>query len=274
MTEEPRTDVAALHETDNVEDVSECKAAEDRIRALNDELGERVAELEVANAEFAKANKELEAFSQLLLNGDGGPLTDMQVDLMRRIRNSGLQAKHIIDDLRGLADVTRRELFAEEVDISAVAQQVVEDLRVLTPDRQVTFTVRPDLRAYGDPALVRLLLVNLLQNAWKYTGREERAVIEMTCERGRSAKSSTSKTTGSGSTTSTANASSRRSSDCTPTKSSGAPGSPPRDASFAVTAETFGRRGVLVAEPPSRSLSRRLLKKYSGPRWGCHGPRS
>jgi hypothetical protein len=198
----------------------------------------------------------------------------MQVDLMRRIRNSGLQAKHIIDDLRGLADVTRRELFAEEVDISAVAQQVVEDLRVLTPDRQVTFTVRPDLRAYGDPALVRLLLVNLLQNAWKYTGREERAVIEMTCERGRSAKSSTSKTTGSGSTTSTANASSRRSSDCTPTKSSGAPGSPPRDASFAVTAETFGRRGVLVAEPPSRSLSRRLLKKYSGPRWGCHGPRS
>ncbi len=71
MTEEPRTDVAALHETDNVEDVSECKAAEDRIRALNDELGERVAELEVANAEFAKANKELEAFSQLLLNGEG-----------------------------------------------------------------------------------------------------------------------------------------------------------------------------------------------------------
>jgi len=65
-----------------------------------------------------------------------------------------------------------------------MAQQVVDDLRVLTPDRQVTFKVRPDLRAYGDPALVRLLLVNLLQNAWKYMGRETRAVIEMTCERG------------------------------------------------------------------------------------------
>ena len=185
-----------------IEDISERRAAEDRISGLNQELETRVSELEVANDGLAKANKELEAFSssvshdlkgpltsiaqfsQVLLNEDLGPLSDKQKDLLRRMRISGLQAKHIIDDLRDLADVTRREMFAEEVDISAMAELILDDLVVLAPDRDVTFIVPPDLRAYGDPALVRILLVNLLQNAWKYTAREERAIIEMTWERG------------------------------------------------------------------------------------------
>ncbi len=185
-----------------IEDISEPRAAEDRISVLNQELEARVSELEVANEELAKANKELEVFSstvshdlkeplisisqfsQVLLHKDVGPLTDQQEDLLRRIRNSGLRAKHIIDDLRDLADVTRREIFAEEVDISAMARKIMDELAALAPDRDVTFTVRADLRAYGDPAMVRLLLVHLLQNAWKYTAREERAIIEMTTERG------------------------------------------------------------------------------------------
>ena len=183
-------------------DISEPQAAEDRISVLNQELEARISELEVANEELAKANKELEAFSstvshdlkgplisiaqfsQLLLDRDAGPLTDQQEDLLRRIRMSGLRAKYVIDDLRDLADVTRREIFAEEVDISEMAQQIMGEFAALAPDRDVTFTVRAGLRAYGDPAMVRLLLVNLLQNAWKYTAREERAIIEMTTERG------------------------------------------------------------------------------------------
>ena len=185
-----------------IEDISEPLAAEDRVSALNQEWEARVSELEDANEELAIANKELEAFSstvshdlkgplvsiaqfsQILLDKDVGPLTDQQEDLLRRIRVSGLRAKHIIDDLRDLADVTRREIFAEEVDMSAMAQQIIDELAALAPDRHVTFTVRADLRADGDPTMVRLLLVNLLQNAWKYTAREERAIIEMTTERG------------------------------------------------------------------------------------------
>jgi PAS domain S-box-containing protein len=185
-----------------IEDISERRAAEERISGLNQELETRVSELEVANDELAIANKELEAFSssvshdlkgplisiaqfsQVLLNHDLGPLTDRQEDLLRRMRISGLQAKHIIDDLRDLADVTRREIFAEEVNISAMARLIIDDLVALAPDRDVMFIIRPDLRGYGDPALVRILLVNLLQNAWKYTAREDRTVIEMTCERG------------------------------------------------------------------------------------------
>ncbi len=185
-----------------IEDISERRAAEDRISALNQELEIRISLLEVANEELAKANKELDTFSstvshdlkgplisiaqfsQILLDQDIGPLTEQQEHLLGRMRISSLRARHIIDDLRDLADVTRREMFAEEVDISAMAVAIVDDLTAMAPARDLTFTVRPDLRAYGDPALVRLLLVNLLQNAWKYTAREEHAIIEMTAEHG------------------------------------------------------------------------------------------
>lgn len=185
-----------------IEDITERRAAEEQISGLNQELETRVSELEVANDELALANKELEAFSssvshdlkgplisiaqfsQVLLNHDLGPLTEQQEDILRRMRISGLQAKHIIDDLRDLADVTRREMFAEEVDISAMAKLILDDLVAFAPDRDVTLLIAPDLRGYGDPALVRILLVNLLQNAWKYTAREERTIIEMTSERG------------------------------------------------------------------------------------------
>jgi light-regulated signal transduction histidine kinase (bacteriophytochrome) len=123
-------------------------------------------------------------FSQVLLNHDLGPLTDRQEDLLGRMRISGLQAKRIIDDLRDLADVTHREVFAEEVKISVMATFIIDDLVVPATDCDGMFIIRPDLRDYGDPALVRTFLVNLLQNAWKYTDCEDRTVLEMTCERG------------------------------------------------------------------------------------------
>jgi PAS domain S-box-containing protein len=185
-----------------IEDVTERREAEERIRSLNAQLEERVADLEGSFADLETANKELEAFSstvshdlkgplvtvaqfsQILLNRELGPLNEAQEGLVARIRTAGLQAKHIIDDLRDLADVTRREIFAEEVDLSAMARRIIEDLHALVPERRVRFDVRDDLRAYGDPALVRLLLVNILQNAWKYTGPRELAHIEMSAEEG------------------------------------------------------------------------------------------
>ena len=94
-------------------------------------------------------------FSQVLLNHDLGPLTDRQEDLLGRMRISGLQAKRIIDDLRDLADVTHREVFAEEVKISVMATFIIDDLVVPATDCDGMFIIRPDLRDYGDPALVR-----------------------------------------------------------------------------------------------------------------------
>lgn len=178
-----------------IEDITERRESEEQIRALNAELEARVAELEASNKELetfsSNVSHDLQGplvsigqFSQILLNRDRGDLTDSQDELVRRIRNAGLQAKNIIDDLRDLADVTRREIFAEEIDLSAMTWSIIEDLRILAPERDVTFEIRPDLRAYGDPAMVRLLMVNLLQNAWKYSARQDKAVIEVGVEEG------------------------------------------------------------------------------------------
>ncbi len=185
-----------------IEDITDRKRSEAEIRALNAELEGRVAQLEATNEALKRANEELDTFSanvshdlksplvtvaqfsQMLLEGERGPLAEGQAELVRRVRNAGLQAMHIIDDLRDLADVTRREIFAEEIDLSAMTWRIVDELTALDPERSIHFEVRPDLRAYGDPALVRLLMVNLLQNAWKYTRPAEKARVEVGAEAG------------------------------------------------------------------------------------------
>jgi PAS domain S-box-containing protein len=185
-----------------IEDITARKETQERVTSLNEELEGRVAELEASNEALEQANKELEAFSanvshdlkgplvsiaqfsQILLSGERGALNEGQDELARRLRNAGSQAKHIIDDLRDLADVTRREIFAEEIDMASMCWGIIEDLRILAPERDVTFKVRPDLRAYADPALVRLLMVNLIQNAWKYTAPRDHVTIEIGAEVG------------------------------------------------------------------------------------------
>ncbi|MDA0311692.1 MAG: PAS domain S-box protein [Gemmatimonadetes bacterium] len=192
----------SVHGLAMIEDISERKASEERFVALHEELKGRITELEASNVALAKANKELGTFSsnvshdlkgplisiaqfsQILLGRETGPINDAQDEMLRRIRNAGLQAKNIIDDLRDLADVTRREIFAEEVDMSAMCWTIIEDLRGLAPERDVTFDIRPDLRVYADPALLRLLMVNLIQNAWKYSAPKAHVTIQVGVERG------------------------------------------------------------------------------------------
>ena len=86
---------------------------------------------------------------------------------------------HIIDDLRDLGDVNRAEISRVEVDLSTMGQDIIDELRALVPDREVRFEAEPGINALGDKALLRILLINLLQNAWKYTGPTEDARIEL-----------------------------------------------------------------------------------------------
>lgn len=178
-----------------VEDIAERKEGEARVAALNAELEARVAELEAVNRELevfsSHVSHDLKGplvsigqFSAILLSEEKGSLNEEQHEMLRRIRGSGHRAKHIIDDLRDLADVTRREVFAEDVDLSALCWEIAEDLRLLAPERDVRFEFRPDLQVYADPALVRLLMTNLLQNAWKYSAPRERVTIEVGVEEG------------------------------------------------------------------------------------------
>jgi PAS domain S-box-containing protein len=177
-----------------IRDVSDRKRAEAEIRSLKHALELRVVE---RTAELAAANKELEAFcysvshdlraplrsidgfSQALLDDHADRLDAEGQDCLRRVRSASQRMSRLIDALLGLSQVTRSEMRREPVDLSRLARAVAADLARTQPDRQVEWHVAEGLVANGDAPLVRLLLENLLGNAWKFTSKNPRARIEL-----------------------------------------------------------------------------------------------
>jgi signal transduction histidine kinase len=85
----------------------------------------------------------------------------------------------LIDDLLKLSRITRTEIKREPVSLTALAQEVIEELRRQSPDRSVEVDIAPDLEVRGDRGLLRIALANLLNNAWKFTGKVANARISL-----------------------------------------------------------------------------------------------
>jgi signal transduction histidine kinase len=170
-------------------DVTEEREAQERIAGLN-------RTLEAKNADLEAANRELEAFSysvshdlrsplrtidgfSLALLEDAGPrLDEASKEHLGRVRAAAQRMARLIDDLLGLARVARAEMSREPVDLSALAGAVADDLRASEAGRSVEFAIEPGLAAEGDARLLRVVLENLLGNAWKYTSKKASARIE------------------------------------------------------------------------------------------------
>jgi len=155
---------------------------------------ERTLELEAANEELEAFSysvshdlraplRALDGFSLALLEDNGEQLDDTGKDHLTRVRAAAQRMGQLIDDLLMLSRVSRREMVREKVDLSALARDILADLREAQPERVVDADVADDLVASGDPALLRIVLQNLLMNAWKFTSRRPEAHIEVGVER-------------------------------------------------------------------------------------------
>ena len=170
----------------------ERKAALDSLHALNASLEQRV---QVRTLELEAANRELEAFaysvshdlraplraidgfSQALLEDYGDTFDKTARGYLQRVRTGTRNMNVLIDDLLRLSRISQAPLQPADVDLSAMAHEIAARLRQHAPGRSVRVEIAPGLRVQGDPGLLRILLDNLLDNAWKYTGRTDAAHI-------------------------------------------------------------------------------------------------
>jgi PAS domain S-box-containing protein len=177
------------------QDITEQKQSAREIAQLNLDLSARAAELEMAN-------RDLEGFSYTVSHDLRSPLTNINgyCQLIQELYAEGLDEQfgrfigiifdetvamgELIGTLLDFSRVARSELNRSRVDLSETAQVVAAGLMLRQPERCVDFRIAPDLAAEGDPELLRVVLENLLANAWKYTGKKERALIEFGVEAG------------------------------------------------------------------------------------------
>ena len=153
-------------------------------------VAERTAQLKAANQEleaFAYSVshdlraplRSIDGFSQALLQDYAGCLDDQGQHYLQRIRAATLQMSQLIDDLLKLSRVTRSEMRREPVDLSALAQAIAAELQAAQPERQIEWSIAPGLVVNADANLMRILLNNLMGNAWKFTARHPTARIEL-----------------------------------------------------------------------------------------------
>lgn len=156
---------------------------------LESEVAKRTAELRGANRELEAFSysvshdlraplRAIHGFSRAVMEDHGAALPEAGRADLARVCAAAERMGALIDDLLALSRTTRAELRHEPLDLTAMATDIVADLRHGAPDRDVDVRIADGLVAQGDHALMRLVLRNLLENAWKFTARQDGAVIE------------------------------------------------------------------------------------------------
>ena len=178
---------------DTVRDITAEREAEAEVRTLTAELEARVeqrtAELELSNKNLQAFSysiahdlrtplRGLNGFSEALLEEFGELLGETGCSYAERIQAASERMGTIIDDMLRLSQVTHTDMNLEAVDLSAEVAAIADGLRSVDPGRRVSFAIQEGVWVTADPILIRTVLDNLIENAWKFTAGREDAIIE------------------------------------------------------------------------------------------------
>ena len=169
-------------------------AADRRLREnerwLEQTLQQRTAALEATNRELEAFNysvahdlraplRGIDSFSQLLIERYSQRLDPEGLAYLNRVRAAASRMSQLIDALLSLAQVGRSDMQPLDLDFSQLVQSVTSELAAANPDRNVPMVIAPGMRAYADPRMLRIVVANLLENAWKFTARRQRPAVEV-----------------------------------------------------------------------------------------------
>lgn len=175
-------------------DITERKKTERQIARMNDELENKVIErtkmLRIANKELEAFSysvshdlraplRSIDGFSQALIEDYGDTLDSTAKNYLNRVRSAAQRMSILIDDMIKLAKVSRTELSKKRINLSEIAESISTSLSEMDPDRDAEFIIQPNLNVMGDANLMKVVLQNLLENAWKFTSKEEKTRIEI-----------------------------------------------------------------------------------------------
>lgn len=184
----------AIRMIGSIIDISDLYLAQAEISKLNENLEshvhERTLELQRALSEIESFNysvshdlrtplRAIDGFSQALLDDYHDSLDETAQDFLRRIISSCQRMGRLIDDLLKISRLTKQEMHQEPLDFTAIAEEIVSRLQSADPERIVEIEIEKEMHSVGDPRLLSVALENLLQNAWKFTGKTAHPRIEV-----------------------------------------------------------------------------------------------
>ena len=171
------------------QDVTERREMEEKLDILHSELAAHALGLEAANRDLEAFNAavshdlrtpltNIHGISQVLLDHYADRIDEVGFQFLRDIYSSTLQMNDLIKTFLKFSRLSHSAVVRQTVDLSGMATQIAAEFEKASPERRDTFRIAGGITTEGDPDLLRVVLVNLLGNSWKYSARKEDAVIE------------------------------------------------------------------------------------------------